>query len=314
MAMKRCPVCGEKYSDTYRYCPFCEEEEALKDERPLRRRSGKRSAPQRDPGILTPVLVIVILLLALTLGWLFFGDAIKEKLSGGAASSGSVSSQVEPSGSSSSGASSSGVSSSGAASSQDAGLIDGSVSEPDGGMGTGEMTVEQVAALPNTLTLSTADFTQSVGDAPIKLTAKGGSGTYTWYSEDDGIASVDENGSVTFISAGTINVYATDGTSMGLCVVRVKAGSGTPNTGATAAETTPSGGQVKLNREDFTLPVGETFQLTNTGITTAQTWSSSNPSVAKISNNGTVTAVAAGTATITMSYDGNSLSCIVRVK
>ncbi len=30
MAMKRCPDCGEKYSDTYKYCPFCEEEEVLR--------------------------------------------------------------------------------------------------------------------------------------------------------------------------------------------------------------------------------------------------------------------------------------------
>lgn len=31
MAMKRCPDCGEKYSDSYKYCPFCEEEEILKE-------------------------------------------------------------------------------------------------------------------------------------------------------------------------------------------------------------------------------------------------------------------------------------------
>lgn len=30
MAMIRCPICGEKFSDTYRSCPFCEEEEALR--------------------------------------------------------------------------------------------------------------------------------------------------------------------------------------------------------------------------------------------------------------------------------------------
>ena len=30
MAMKRCPDCGEKYSATYKYCPFCEEGEILK--------------------------------------------------------------------------------------------------------------------------------------------------------------------------------------------------------------------------------------------------------------------------------------------
>ena len=37
----------------------------------------------------------------------------------------------------------------------------------------------------------------SVGDEPIPLTASGGSGTYTWSSSDDGIASVDSTGRVT---------------------------------------------------------------------------------------------------------------------
>ena len=31
MAMKRCPVCGEKYSDTYKECPFCEEGRELQE-------------------------------------------------------------------------------------------------------------------------------------------------------------------------------------------------------------------------------------------------------------------------------------------
>ena len=30
MAMKRCPICGEGYSDTYKNCPFCEEEAAIR--------------------------------------------------------------------------------------------------------------------------------------------------------------------------------------------------------------------------------------------------------------------------------------------
>ena len=42
MAMKRCPVCGEEYSNTYRTCPFCEEEEALRDGEEIRR-SPKKS-------------------------------------------------------------------------------------------------------------------------------------------------------------------------------------------------------------------------------------------------------------------------------
>ena len=30
MANRRCPKCGEEYSNTYRACPFCEEEDAIK--------------------------------------------------------------------------------------------------------------------------------------------------------------------------------------------------------------------------------------------------------------------------------------------
>ena len=46
MAMKRCPDCGEKYSDTYKYCPFCEEEEVL---RKGKDRGGRRATHTRHP-------------------------------------------------------------------------------------------------------------------------------------------------------------------------------------------------------------------------------------------------------------------------
>lgn len=45
MAMKRCPICGEKYSDTYKSCPFCEEEEALQSGAQIRRTAPGRSSP-----------------------------------------------------------------------------------------------------------------------------------------------------------------------------------------------------------------------------------------------------------------------------
>ena len=46
MAMKRCPVCGERYSDTYKNCPFCEEEEYWEEEEP-RRQIGRASCRER---------------------------------------------------------------------------------------------------------------------------------------------------------------------------------------------------------------------------------------------------------------------------
>ena len=39
MAMKYCPVCGWKYSDTYRECPFCKEDDDAEQETRLRERT-----------------------------------------------------------------------------------------------------------------------------------------------------------------------------------------------------------------------------------------------------------------------------------
>ncbi len=62
MAMKRCPVCGEKYSDTYKNCPFCEEEEYWEEDQEVRRpilREGGRSSSRRSPySIVTTVDLI----------------------------------------------------------------------------------------------------------------------------------------------------------------------------------------------------------------------------------------------------------------
>ena len=59
MAMKICPDCGEKYSDTYKRCPFCEEEAAMGRRGGGRQRGGHRVS-QRDPGVLSPLLIIVV--------------------------------------------------------------------------------------------------------------------------------------------------------------------------------------------------------------------------------------------------------------
>ena len=37
MGLKKCPICGELFADTYKHCPFCEE-----DENPRKARQPKR--------------------------------------------------------------------------------------------------------------------------------------------------------------------------------------------------------------------------------------------------------------------------------
>ena len=64
MGNRVCPDCGEEYSTTYRKCPFCEEDAALKQGTPIHRRGGRRLEKGRDGGvggILLVVLGVVVL-------------------------------------------------------------------------------------------------------------------------------------------------------------------------------------------------------------------------------------------------------------
>ncbi len=71
---------------------------------------------------------------------------------------------------------------------------------------------------------------------------------------------------------------------------------------------------IVLNKEDFTLNAGETYQLMGENADQV-TWTSSNPSVATVSDSGVVTAVSSGTATITATGpDGTTASAIARVR
>ena len=71
MAMKRCPDCGEKYSDSYKYCPFCEEEEILKEGKG---RGSRRARQSKSFSVLTPVLIVLIVVMAGLLMYLLKSD------------------------------------------------------------------------------------------------------------------------------------------------------------------------------------------------------------------------------------------------
>ena len=228
MAMKRCPVCGEKYSDTYRDCPFCEEEEALREGAKLRR--GRRAAPRsRQFSLVTPTLIVLIFMMAGLLVYLLYGDQLKEKFRKGGEDVTPPTEDVTP---------------------VKPQPTEPDVTEPEPGdtpdsePGTmpeapSDTTTTtdygNMMALPSGLKLSTEDFTlRSVGETAT-IRASGGSGSYTWASEDDGVASVDQNGKVTAISQGTVNVVVSDGSKKGVCIVRCNV------SGGAATPTTPSG-------------------------------------------------------------------------
>lgn len=83
MSLIKCRRCGEMFSDSYKTCPFCEEDDAYYGGRVKKRRSRRAEAPRRKaPSILGPVVVLVLILLVLLVVWLLFGEKIKTAIVG----------------------------------------------------------------------------------------------------------------------------------------------------------------------------------------------------------------------------------------
>ena len=131
----------------------------------------------------------------------------------------------------------------------------------------------------------------------------------TWKSSNAAIASVDANGKVTGVKAGeaTITVTTEDGGKTATCKVTVS-----------DKEIKVTG--VKLNKSETSLLVGGNETLTATVLpedATNQnvTWKSDKPEIASVDDNGKVTGVAAGEATITVTTEdgGKTATCKVTV-
>ncbi len=247
MAMKRCPVCGERYSDTYKECPFCEEEAYAESEiphrrqpqRPVRRTGGGR----QQINLITPTLIVLIVIMASLLVYLLWGDSISESLQGTQDQPGTE--QVTPVEPDVSGEDeeaeepADGTMPDGTEETEDPDAEAPDETEPSGSAAD----YETAMALPDGLTLSTTDFTLRDAGETATIQVSGGSGTYTWFSEDDGVASVDENGKVTAISRGTVNVVVTDGSKKGVCIVRCNvSGSASTSGGTSTSGGSGSGG------------------------------------------------------------------------
>lgn len=170
-------------------------------------------------------------------------------------------------------------------------------------------TTKASRVLASTLHISSTNSTVAKGNKlslqvailPSNATTK----SVLWSSSNTSVATVDKDGVVTGVNAGTVTITAT-----------AKDGSGKTDTYEITV--TNSVTNITLNKTSLTLLPGATSTLTVTYTPTdatnrSVTWSSGNTSVATVSG-GVVTAKGAGTATITAkTTNGKTATCSVHV-
>ncbi|MDE7227981.1 MAG: Ig-like domain-containing protein [Treponemataceae bacterium] len=135
--------------------------------------------------------------------------------------------------------------------------------------------------------------------------------TVVWSSSDLAVATVGEDGTVTARAEGTATITAHAGGKTTTCAVTVNKITEKPEPVAVES--------VTLDETTLTLTRGETGKLTATvtpdnADNKTVTWSSSDLAVATVGEDGTVTARAEGTATITALAGGKTATCAVTVK
>jgi len=167
-------------------------------------------------------------------------------------------------------------------------------------------TVPPVEATGITLDKTTGSI--KVGET-FTLTAtvepEAASDTVVWKSSDNTVATV-KNGVVTGVKAGTAVITAEAGDKTATCTIIVT-DAGTPPTGVTG---------ITLDKASASVQVGKTLTLTATiepaEATDTVIWESSDNTIATVED-GVVTGVKAGTATITAEAGGKKATCKVTV-
>ena len=140
--------------------------------------------------------------------------------------------------------------------------------------------------------------------APIKATNAG----IIWTTSNSKVATVDNNGSITGISVGTVTITATtaNGNKKATCTITVN-----PAIKVASIILKKSTDSLKVGQMDYL----NTIVYPSVSTDQTVTWTTSNSKIATVDDNGNVTAISVGTATITATTeDGNkTASCKITV-
>lgn len=148
---------------------------------------------------------------------------------------------------------------------------------------------------------------------------EGSTGTVTWSSSDEAVATVDGQGMVTAVAPGTATITATlENGQSAQCTVNCTwdpeaAAAEEAQAAADGEEAPAEQTTVGLSANDITLDsAGDSQQLTVNGAEGEVTWASEDTAVATVDDQGNVTAVAPGRTTVTATVGDQTFNCAVR--
>ena len=315
MSLIKCNKCGEVYSDSYKKCPFCVEDEEYYNGKVKKRGHRQMEKRKKAPSVVSPVLVLAVLVLAGILVWAFAGDTVRGWFGGDKQPE-----DVDPG---------------------------TTQNQPVNTPVDNEPVVKALA-------LDHMSLLMAPGESE-KLTATGGAEeSYQWITSDSGVLKVSDDGTVSALTEGSAVVTVTCGEESVACAITVQkkadTTTNTPDNGTTTnkpdtnkpdtnkPDTTnkPNNGNtntssslknLKIKTEygidlqprddgkyDITMQSSEkTCQLTLEGITGTPTWKSSDTNVVKVSSDGKLERVGKGEATVTITLGSATAEILVRV-
>ena len=309
MSLIKCNKCGEVYSDSYKTCPFCVEDEEYYNGKVKKRGHRQLEKKKKAPSAVGPILVLVLVLLAGVLVWAFAGSTVRGWFGG------KQPDDVDP------------------------GTVQ---NEPVKTPADNEPVVKA-------LELDHMSLLMAPGESEKLTATGGTEETYQWITSDSGVLKVSDDGTVSALTEGSAVVTVTCGEESVACAITVqKKADTTPPTdkpdtttptdkpdtttttkpndnGNTNVSTSLKNLKIKTmygtyldknpdGQFDMTVNKGDPdCELTLEGVTGTAKWKSSDTNVVKVSESGTVSRVGSGTATITITLGSSTAEILVRV-
>ncbi len=299
MSLIKCPKCGEMFSDSYKTCPFCEEDEAYYSGK-LRKHKGRRAAEssrRKTPSIVGPVVVLVLILLAALVVWLIFGDRIKDAVGG----------EKPPI--------------------TDVDTPNDTVTTPDDTPAVPTISLNRTVLVLNVgdkddLKVNGTEDTATWSSSAPTVASVTASGEVTAVAKGNAVITATVNG-----ESVTCTVTVKDESDAPSGSTTTKPDDTTKPSDSTTKPSTGSVDVSKLTLEsefgttikpsngsfDVSLPAGISCTMTVKGTDMTATWSGGNSSVATVTSDGTIKAVSRGETTLTIKIGSTEVKCLLRV-